>query len=319
MRRVARLFLRLVIALVIFAVGSLLWAHYDIAREGGPLPRIEAWVGRPPDTDRPVRLAVINTASQPVPRRAVLDRGRDPHPDRPYVMSHPAFVLEWADGRLLLIDVGMTPDQARTFGRILAWAAGAGPLAAHRSVAEALGGAAKRVRGVLFTHLHTDHVGGIAALCAAAAHELPVFMTVAQAQRTNYTTRPGLVELRDAVCVQPFAVEGGTPMAVAGFPGVFVIDAGGHTPGSEIILATVGTGAARCYAFTGDIVNNLDGITYDVAKPWWYRTLIVPESAARQTELRQWLKRLQDEAGCTLLVSHDQLALERAGIAPWSE
>jgi hypothetical protein len=146
-------------------------------------------------------------------------------------------------------------------------------------------------------------------------------MTEAQAERTNYTTRPGLDLLGDADCVRLERVGGGPLFAVPGFPGVFLIDAGGHTPGSQIVLAFVhgADGVAQRYAFTGDIVNNLDGVTYDVGKPFLYRTLAVPESEARQRELRAFLKRLHDEAGFELLVSHDQLALEASSVRPWSD
>jgi len=189
----------------------------------------------------------------------------------------------------------------------------------HTSVADALGDAAPRVKGVVFTHLHTDHVGGITELCTRL-NVLRAPMTEAQAEHTNYTTRPGLDLLEDADCIRFERVQGGPLFPVQGFPGVFVIDAGGHTPGSEIILAFVhdADGSAHRYAFTGDIVNNIDGITYDVPKPFVYRTFFVPESEARQHELRGFLKRLHDEAGFALLVSHDQLSLDASGVPTWN-
>jgi glyoxylase-like metal-dependent hydrolase (beta-lactamase superfamily II) len=109
---------------------------------------------------------------------------------------------------------------------------------------------------------------------------------------------------------------GSAPLkAVPGFPGVFVIDAGGHTPGSQIILATVqGADGAQRYAFTGDIVNNIDGITANVSKPFVYRTFLVPEDETRLAQLRVFLEHLHDDLGYTLLVSHDQLSLEASGV-----
>jgi hypothetical protein len=61
-------------------------------------------------------------------------------------------------------------------------------------------------------------------------------------------------------------------------------------------------------------VNNLDGILADVPKPFLYRTVLVPEDGPRQAELRAFLKRLRDDAGFTLLVSHDQRALVASGV-----
>ena len=305
------------------AIGIVLGgAHRDVRRETAALPQPDAiaavaGVAELVD-DPPTRLSVVNTASQAMPRAAVLDPERDPRPDEPYLMSHPAFVVEWADGRMLLIDAGMTRDGARSFGAPLEWLGGAEAMRPHRSAGEALGAAAGRVQAVVFTHLHTDHVGGIGELCARA-NRLRVPMTEAQAERTNYTTRPGLALLEDADCVQIERVSGGPLFPIAGFPGVFIVDAGGHTPGSQIVLvfARGADGTARHYAFTGDIVNHVDGITYDVPKPFLYRLLIVPESEERQRELRAFLKRLRDDAGFTLLVSHDQHAIEASGVPEW--
>jgi glyoxylase-like metal-dependent hydrolase (beta-lactamase superfamily II) len=297
-------------------------AHRATDRETPPLPSLDAvaavaGIGSIVD-DPPVRLAVINTASQVMPRSAVLERGRDPHPDAPYVMSFPAFALQWRDGRILLVDAGMTRAGALDFGKPIQWLGGADPIVPHASVGEALGEAAQSVKGILFTHLHTDHVGGIVGLCPHV-DRLRVLVNGAQADRPNYTTRPGLDLLLDAECARLERLGDGPLVPVTGFPGVFVIHAGGHTPGSQIVLAFVedAGGAVHRYAFTGDIVNNADGILFNVPKPWLYRLLVVPESEARQAELREFLKRLRDEAGFVLVVSHDQQAIEATGISTW--
>jgi glyoxylase-like metal-dependent hydrolase (beta-lactamase superfamily II) len=229
-------------------------------------------------------------------------------------MSHPAFVLEWADGRILLIDAGMRRDVAVDFGRPLETLGGAGPMTAHTTAADALGAAAARVQGIVFTHLHSDHVDGVVALCAARpASPLPAFMTVAQAERPNYTTRPGLALLDESGCVSKRILADEPLRAVPGFPGVAVVAAGGHTPGSEIVLARVrAAGGVRLFAFAGDTVNHLAGVRHDVPKPYLYRKLLVPESDERQAELRRFLVALERGSGFTVLVSHDQRALVAA-------
>lgn len=324
LKRIALVLAGLVLLLTVAATVVLVGAHRAVRRETAPLPTLDAiaavaGVGQIVD-DAPTGVSVINTASQAMPRASVLDPARDPHGEQPYVMSHPSFVLEWKDGRMLLIDAGMTEAGARAFGTPLEWLGGADPLVPHRSAALALGAAAARVQGIVFTHLHTDHVGGVAELCARV-NLLHVPITTAQAERTNHTTRPGLDQLEEAECVRFERVNGGPLFPVPGFPGVFLIDAGGHTPGSQIVLAFThnGDGTSHRYAFTGDIVNNIDGITYDVPKPLLYRLLVVPESEERQHELRLFLKRLRDEAGFELLVSHDQHAIEATGMPVWDE
>src|SRR5262249_11411879 len=188
----------------------------------------------------------------------------------------------------------------------------------HGSAAEMLGDAAARVKAVVFTHLHVDHVGGIGELCRHV-NSLRVPLTTAQAEHLNSSTQPGLNLLDDADCVRLERVSGGPLFPVVGFPGVFLIDAGGHTPGSQIVLVFLrdADGVSHRYAFTGDIVNNADAITHDIPKPLLYRTLIVPESEPRHAELRAYLKPLRAEGGVPLLGWHDEGSLQASGLPAW--
>jgi glyoxylase-like metal-dependent hydrolase (beta-lactamase superfamily II) len=311
-----------VAAVLVAAVVGLTWAHLAIRRDRAPLPNLAevlATAASASDAaERPIALHWINTASQAMGRSAVLDAKRDPEPARPYVMSYPAFVLEWADGRLLLIDLGMTREGALDFGKPIEWLAGASAIEPHGSVAERLGAARSRVAGVIFTHLHLDHVGGLTELCSGRDRPLRVLMTEAQTRRPNFTTRPGLRVVNTARCAKPETIASGGLVSAPGFPGVYVIAAGGHTPGSQIIVAQVGAAPRqRGFVFTGDTVNNLDGVLHDVPKPFLYRLLIVPEDEQRQAELRHFLREIHDTGAFTLLVSHDQLSIEQGGIEPW--
>ena len=306
-------------ALIIFVVSGLVWAHRAIDRERAPLPPgMEVTLAPAMFKDVPVRLSMINTASQPMPRSAVLDSSKDPRPNDAFVMSHPSFVLEWADGRILLIDTGMTRQGAIDFGRPLEWLGGAAPMQPLGSAAARLGDARRRVQGIIFTHLHIDHVGGIAELCAGLDHPIRVFMTDAQAERPNFTTRPGLNLLQKAGCVDEERLQSHKLMPVPGFDGVFVIAAGGHTPGSQMVVAVVsGPGGTRGYVFTGDVVNNIDGVNANIPKPHLYSLVMVPEDTVRLDELRRYLKGLRDSNNFTLLVSHDQKSLEQSGVPAW--
>ncbi len=291
------------------------WAHLAIRQERASLPSAEQVLLSAAGEDRPVAISWINTARQAMPRSAVLERARDPSPGRPYVMSHPVFVLEWSDGRLLLVDTGMDRDGAFAFGKPIQILAGAQPIAPLGPVAEHLGPARARVAGLVFTHLHVDHVEGVGALCAAIAHPVPVFMTTAQRERSNYTTRPGRGLLEKAGCTRPVTLEGGPLFPLAGFPGVFVIAAGGHTPGSQLVIAHVREGEKlRTYAMTGDIVNHIDGVNHDLPKPFFYSLVVVPEDRERLRELRRYLHELRERAGVVLLVSHDEAELEASGV-----
>jgi len=295
-----------------FGVG---WAHIAIRRERAPLPSVVAVLATAAGDDRPIAISWINTASQTMPRSAVLDSRRDINPGPPHVLSHPAFVFEWSDGRLLLVDTGMDRAGAVAFGKPIERLVGAQPIEPLSSLAERLGPLRERVAGLVFTHLHVDHVEGVGALCAGIPHPVPVFMTEAQRERSNYSTRPGRWLLERAACAKPVTLEGGPLFALPGFPGVLVIAAGGHTPGSQIVIAHVRQGEKlRTYALTGDIVNNIDGINHDIPKPFFYSLVVVPEDGERLAELRGFLRELRDRAGIVLLVSHDQAELEASGV-----
>jgi glyoxylase-like metal-dependent hydrolase (beta-lactamase superfamily II) len=319
MRR-ALLGLLALLALALAAAGVvLLLAHLEIRARDPALPgdaEVEALAAA---AEAPVALAWHESASQPVPRRQVLDSARDPAPDAPYVMSHPSFALGWPDGRLLLVDLGTEREAALAFGRPLAWL-GAGPMAAHGGAAQALGPAGARVAGVLFTHLHSDHVEGVVALCAArGGASLALYQTAAQAERANHTTRPGRALLARAGCLAAERVAEAPLAAVPGFPGVGVVDVAGHTPGSQVLLAVLrGNGAPRRLAFTGDVVNHAEGIRQDIGKPAAYRTLVVPESEERLGRVRRWLRRLEQRLGFELVVAHDRAQLESLGLPPFS-
>ena len=297
----------LALGLLLLVAGLLGSAHLAIRGLGGPLPLVlTALEGR----DLPVTIVVANTASQRTPRAQVLDPARDPTPDAPYEMSHPAFVLAWPDGRKLLVDTGMERAAARDFGRTLELV-GAAPAEPHGSVVEQLPELASGRLAVVFTHLHTDHTQGLGALCAArggAAIEL--FQTPAQAARGNYTTRPGAAAIEAAGCARRTLLADEPLAPLPGFPGVGVVWAAGHTPGSQVVIAALRgeDGAPRRIAFAGDVANAVDGIRYDVPKPFLYRLLIVPEHEARLAEVRRFLRHLE-EVGVALAPSHDALHL----------
>lgn len=312
--------LLLAIGLLLLAVLSVLGlglgcAHLSIRSIDPPLPEVDDLLRAPEVGELPVRLRWINTASQPMPRSAVLDAALDPTPDERYVMSHSSFALEWADGRIFLIDAGMDRESALAFGGPLELLSGADPIEPRASTVEQLGADVSRVQGVAFTHLHTDHTGGIGGLCAAAPGRIRLVQGRPQAERTNYTTRAGAAQLAAAPCLDRETLDGTPPLGVPGFPGLALIPVAGHTPCSQLLVAHVREGdSVRTWVFTGDLVNALDGVRRDLPKPWLYSLLVVPEATGRLSWLRGLLRELSQRPGIGLLVSHDQLSLAASGL-----
>jgi glyoxylase-like metal-dependent hydrolase (beta-lactamase superfamily II) len=314
--RLARLFLLGVGGLVVAAAVGLALAHREIRSIDPELPSLDALRALAAQPDLPVRVSVWNTASQPAPRSAVLAPGRDPDPGQPYVMSHPAFVLEWADGKTLLVDAGMEPADAVAFGRLIELAGG-GAVEPHGGVAARLAprlGA--RPLAIAFTHLHTDHVGGVVELCriAPAGTRFRLFQTDDQAERANYTTRPARALLDAAPCLARERLAAAPAAALPGHPGAFVIRAAGHTPGSQIVGAWVrGADGARGYLFAGDAANAIDGIRRDVPKPRAYQTFLVPEWEDRLRRVRAFLREAEQQ-GFVVAIAHDERHLATTGI-----
>jgi glyoxylase-like metal-dependent hydrolase (beta-lactamase superfamily II) len=317
--RLIRGVLILLLLAVAGAAAGLVWMHLTVQGQRGPLPLVSEVLDLSKVSDLPIKVSVIETAEQVTPRRAVLDPTHDPTPDKPYVMTLPAFVLEWADGRLLLVDAGMTTNGAIKFGQPIETLMGAGPVKALRPVAAALDQDLTRVKGIVFTHLHLDHVDGVRDLCPRLRTPVKVFMTGGQLDTWTLFTGEGKDIVRHSGCTEPVRIGPGKLIPLDGFPGVAVIHAAGHTPGSQIILAAVRdqAGTLTRYAFSGDVTNTIDGIRQDLSKPLLYRLVIVPEDDDRLGELRRYLRALEHDQKVVVVPSHDQDYLHSLGIPTW--
>ena len=221
--------------------------------------------------------------------------------------------------RIGVFDLGMDHEAAETMGRTLERMSDAGPMEPLGSTAAQLGPAAQRVAGLAFTHLHTDHTSGLAALCESLQTPARLVRAPLQAEQTNYTTRAGRDQTEEAPCVDTETLEGGPLYEVPGFPGLTVVPVAGHTPGSQVFIAHVRAGeAVESWVFTGDVANHVDGILLNLPKPRLYSILVVPEATGRLERVRLWLRELAQDHAAHLLVSHDQRQLEQSGLARWA-
>jgi glyoxylase-like metal-dependent hydrolase (beta-lactamase superfamily II) len=311
----------LVLVLMVLAVLGLgtVWMHTVVEREHAPLPLIGDVLAVEQSSELPVKVSVVETAQQTMPRSSVIDPRLDAKANATFLMTHPAFVFEWADGRLLVLDVGMSHEGAVRFGWPIEQFFGGGPIQPLKSTAETLGEAATRVQGIVFTHLHIDHVDGIGELCGRIGHPVKVFMTAPQLDTWTLMTAEGKSAVANAGCADRTRIGAAALIPLEGFPGVGVIAGGGHTPGSQILVAVVrdAAGTVHRYLFSGDVTNTIDGVHGDVPKPFIYRLVIVPEDDDRLGELRRYLRVLERDHGFAVVVSHDQEHLKSLGIPAW--
>ena len=323
----------LLVAGLVLGAALLAWGHIQIHRVNPALPSLDEILEPDRSSELPVRLTWINTASQGMPRSGVLDPELDPHPDAAYTMSHPSFVVEWQDGRIFLIDMGMNAQEAIDFGLPAEIFLGADPTEPHVTTSTRLANDRTRVAGIGFTHMHVDHTGGVLDLCSdlgvlgMARERIPVFQHHFQISRVNHTTRPAKRQLAEAKCTlqRSLGSQDGL-LPIPDFPGLFAIPAGGHTPGSTIyvvqIRTTPGESEGRyddieTWVITGDIVNHYQGVENGIRKPPLYSLLLVPESDDRLGKLRTFLKQLADEPGVQLLVNHDRNQIEATGLGTY--
>ena len=311
----------LFLAVPALAAAGMLWSHLSIRTIEPELPGMEEILAVGADSaDLPVDIWLLDTASQSMPRSGVLEPSLDPDPEAEYVMAFPAFALEWADGRIFLIDLGMERASALSFGEPAERVLGADPVVFRADAAQLLGSAIDRVAGVGFSHLHSDHTDGAIRLCESTERTIPLFQTPLQADRSNYTTRPGRARIEQAGCLDATRLRNGPLHALPDFPGLSVFATGGHTPGSQVFVARVADPVgSHLWIFTGDIANHIDGILHNLPKPTLYSLFVVPEHRDRLDLMRRVLAELERQPGVDLLVSHDLRQLEAMGLATKGE
>ena len=175
---------------------------------------------------------------------------------------------------------------------------------------EASGYDRSRLLGVLPTHIHWDHISGLADLDA------PVWLN--RAEREFAADDPGAKVFREVSQGREIREYDFDGPPYLGFPASFdlhgdgtvvIVPAGGHTAGSVVVFVA-GPDESR-YAFIGDLTWQLDGIERRVQRPWLLRKM----ADSDPEKVREGLVRMISLAGLMRVVpAHDLNAYQ--GILP---
>ena len=212
-------------------------------------------------------------------------------PNQPSVQARTAYQVVYPGGSIM-IDAGMDTQVHRFFGRGVEE-----PYFPEQ--AEQLERALRAARAIVLTHEHGDHVGGII--------RSPFFSVLAPKTRLTRTqmqllmTEPQMPELMlTPEMAQQFLVidyEDYFPVA----PGMVLIKAAGHTPGSQMVFVRLQSG--REFIFAGDAAWHTDGIRLLRGKD---ASWIQEDEAAIAAQLR-WLSTIGRPGAnrVFVIVSHD--------------
>ena len=205
-------------------------------------------------------------------------------------MVHPVFQIAYAD-RFLLLDSGFDPEMHQ------AMAEGSG-LPFHDDAWQRVQDAFPRAEAIVLTHEHADHMKGLAVYPDPEALVGRVRFNEAQlanTERMDAVEMPQVLRETEPLAYDPY-------LALA--PGVVLIRAAGHTPGSQ--LAYVALADGRELLFIGDVAWHMDAI-----RNLHYRPRIVTnhflneDRAAVLAQFRRLHALDRDHPEVTIVVSHD--------------
>ena len=285
-KKILMLFAVIIVLAILLLAIFLVPAHLQVREVTPPLPTASDFLSLRSDSG-PQRVSYVLTSSQK------LERGQ---------ISHISVLIEWADGRMFMIDAGMESAEATDFAKLLKKLdPAAGDARIVGAIGDLIGPDIQRIQGVGFTHLHIDHTQGITAFCRARGQGLVGLQSTAQANLHNFNTSEGATIVAKS-CLQQRTFNGDSLMTFSDFPGLAGFSLGGHTPGSTLWAVAL---ADKVLLFSGDITNDKASIDHDKPKPALYSYVLVPENVDRTAELRKWLLILDKNQKISIVVSHD--------------
>jgi glyoxylase-like metal-dependent hydrolase (beta-lactamase superfamily II) len=157
---------------------------------------------------------------------------------------------------------------------------------------------------IVVTHEHVDHVGTL--VHSSIADQVAPHTLLTRQQMETLLTKPGVAftSLDSSKAGQYLVVDYDRALPIA--PGVVLIKAPGHTPGSQMVYVKLASG--REIILAGDIAWLSAGVEQQRQKPDSTSRRLSEDRTAIGQQLA-WLKAIEAN-GITVVVSHDGIQLQ---------
>lgn len=209
----------------------------------------------------------------------------------PAIQARTAFQVVYPDGTVM-IDSGMDLQVHKFFGRGVEE-----PYFPdrEREVERALHAA----KMIVLTHEHGDHIAGVIRSPDFAALAGKTLLTRTQADTLINEPQMPEIKLTPDQAKRFVVIDYETYYPLA--PGMALIKAPGHTPGSQMVYVRLQSG--KEYLFAGDVAWHMDGVRQTTGKdaPW------ISEPAGTMMAELTWLNGLmKTEKNLAIVISHDE-------------
>jgi len=165
----------------------------------------------------------------------------------------------------------------------------------------------KSLRAILLTHSHWDHVSGLPDFPG-----VPVWVTPQEHEFIRKSGDMDFCKLFTGIRYEEYGFEGGSYLGfpashdVYGDGSIVVVPAFGHTPGSVITFVTLPNETR--YAFVGDVVWQLEGITEREERPWITRRKADTDAEANRENLLRMIALKERLPEMIIVPAHDMRA-----------
>jgi glyoxylase-like metal-dependent hydrolase (beta-lactamase superfamily II) len=286
-----------VVVLAALAAGAYLLGPEEIPKETTyriDLTELRRLAGSLPG-DLPLRINHELIARAYLPRAALFaGESFDPHP-----MVHGAYQIAYPSS-FIVVDAAMSAQSFRDD-----MAGGDDGSVDHEDAWQALTGALERAEAILLTHEHSDHLNGI------VAHPKPEVIGGHVRLNREQLADPSIeAALRERIV----PLEYDEMLAFA--PGVVLLRAAGHTPGSQMIFVTLADGSE--WLLLGDVAWHMRQIEELHYRPRLVTALVLGEDrAAVMAQFRALHELMKTNPEVRLVSAHDEdqrAALVEAGV-----